>query len=106
MDTDSFYFAISHNSLLDTIEANLGEEKYREVTENGELRSFLCHMGDPDGLNDRFTPGLFKLEFEGLSMICLSPKTYIVWTTVRGAGFTNIKYSSKGLSKRNNLLPR
>lgn len=50
------------------------------------------------------TPGLFKEEFRGDGIVALNSKTYFCWGM---EGETeNIKYSSKGLSKRTNQLSR
>ena len=49
---------------------------------------------------DMRTPGLFKKEYEGHGMIALNSKTYCCWNRDE----TNVKISSKGLSKRTNTL--
>ena len=47
-------------------------------------------------VHDRRTPGLFKVEFEGVGMVALNSKTYCCWSEEES------KYSSKGLSKHTN----
>ena len=50
---------------------------------------------------DSRTPGLFKEEFSGIGMISLNSKTYFCWSSDE-----NVKYSSKGLSKKTNKLSK
>jgi hypothetical protein len=99
MDTDSLYFAISGDSLVETVRANLSEEEYARFL--AEKDNFLCNM-DGSGVRDMFTPNLFKLEFEGSSMSGLNPKTHIAWDTDEGGDVTRVKRSQKGLSHRLN----
>jgi len=47
---------------------------------------------------DRRTPGLFKVEFEGVGAIALCSKAYYVW------GDEKFKYSSKGAQKNRIVL--
>ena len=114
MDTDSAYMALS-GSLSSVVRTELrkqfwleygdwfprpycdqhkgdfGTTKLREY-EGGEpwspaecCNSVLRH--------DMRTPGLFKVEFEGVGMVALNSKTYYCWSD------DNYKYSSKGVSK-------
>lgn len=97
MDTDSLYFAISDSSLeLAVPDAN--RMAYEQLK-----RQFLVTSDA-----EKRTPGLFKLEWSGTGMICLCSKTYIAFTTSRDEHgneiATNVKMSSKGLSKRTNKL--
>ena len=107
IDTDSAYFAISGERFIDVVRPHLREEFMRKI--HGQ-----CGVGaiEADGSNwypracceadakyDRRTPGLFKLEAEGDTMISLASKTYLLTC---GEKF---KMSCKGLNKRNVLEP-
>ena len=101
MDTDSYYFAISGESLHDVV---LPERKqaYLESIEGA------CHLDTieadgtywfprtccpPHALYDKRTPGLMKLEASGHLLICLAAKTYFL------ANDRGNKLSCKGANK-------
>ena len=67
MDTDSFYFALSHDTLEDAVKPELLEEFEREKNQwlSWDKRSSR-------------EPGLFKLEKEGTRAIALCSKCYFV----------------------------
>ena len=95
MDTDSLYIAITGKCLEDLVRAELLEE-YLTVK-----YQWLVRQGDPEWeLIDKYTPGLFKVEFEGTDMVCLNSKTYFCFNADSGAS----KYSCKGVSKRLNNI--
>lgn len=138
MDTDSAYMALSGPNLKSVIKPNLLSEyelgltgfcrDYPEVAADAEFHWFPRTCCDKHNKYDKRAPGLFKLEYEGDSMIGLSSKTYIVSkvktnpvsNTVITAHallrkvlnlkpkrlqrsprtFREVKFSSKGVSKR------
>ena len=87
MDTDSFYIAISGESLDDVIKPELRAEYEAEKS-----KWFAT-----DKYSER-TPGLFKIEFIGFRMIALTAKCYFV------EGKEGTKYSCKGVSKKQNEM--
>ena len=87
MDTDSFYLAISGESLDDVIKPELRAEY------EAEKSKWLA----TDKYSER-TPGLFKIEFIGFRMIALTAKCYFV------EGKEGTKYSCKGVSKKQNEM--
>ena len=87
MDTDSFYIALSGDSLDDVIKPELRAEY------EAEKHKWLA----TDKYSER-TPGLFKVEFEGFRMIALTVKCYFV------EGKEGTKYSCKGISKKQNEM--
>jgi len=88
MDTDSNYMAISGERLEDVIRPELKAEF------DAEKNQWLAW----DRWSGR-TPGLFKLEFEGLRMIALCSKCY--YADNREGGQKQ-KFGIKGMSKRQN----
>lgn len=105
MDTDSAYFAISESSLSDVIKPHLKDKYFRTInencTDNHNVDSVVwfprkCCM--KHATYDKRTPGLFKLEFDGDSMIGLCSKTYAIVKSDEGK--EEVKFSSKGISKR------
>ncbi|XP_069106330.1 uncharacterized protein [Argopecten irradians] len=92
MDTDSYYMALSGECLEDLIRPELKDEFVREKnhwfprTDTPEARAYT-----------KRTPGLFKVEMTGQSMVCLCAKTYAVQ---KSAGDTvESKFSCKGINK-------
>ena len=83
MDTDSFYLALSDNSLDDIVKALLKREYLSDKT------NWLA----TDKFSER-TPGLFKPEFVGTRGVWLNAKCYLVQN--------ENKYSCKGVSKKQN----
>ena len=65
MDSDSFYMAISGDSLDEIVKPDMVQEFEREKHKWVAVRDW-----------DKRTPGLFKLEAEGSAMIALCPKCY------------------------------
>ena len=87
MDTDSFYIALSAETLDDVIKPELRAEY------EAEKSKWLA----TDKYSER-TPGLFKIEFIGFRMIALTAKCYFV------EGKEGTKYSCKGVSKKQNEM--
>jgi hypothetical protein len=95
MDTDSAYIAFSGEKFEDLIKPELKEDyllnknKWFPRDDTKEHAKF-----------DKRTPGLFKEEYRGKSIISLCPKMYFV----EGADHEDKKYkfSSKGIQKGNN----
>ena len=91
MDTDSMYFALSHEKLEDAIrpgyETQFEEEKKRWLAWNKWSNR---------------EPGLFKLEKEATSGIALCSKCYHMEDQATGKA----KVSSKGVNKRQNEMRR
>ena len=85
MDTDSMYFALSHDKFEDAIKPD-----YRAQFEQ-DKKSWLW---------SNLEPGLFKLEKQGTRAIALCSKCYYVEDESGGQA----KMSSKGVNKRQNEL--
>ena len=90
MDTDSFYFALSHDTLEAAVKPELLEEFEREKNQ------WLSW----DKWSSR-EPGLFKLEKEGTRAIALCSKCYFV----DDEQSAKTKISSKGVSQKQNMPP-
>ena len=90
MDTDSMYFALSHDTLEEAVKPELLQE-----FENNK-KQWLSW----DKWNNR-EPGLFKLEKEGTRAIALCSKCYFV--DDENSAMT--KMSSKGVSQKQNMPP-
>ena len=82
MDTNSFYMAISDDSLDEIVKPDMVQEFDREKHEWVAVSDW-----------DKRTPGLFKLEAEGSAMIALCPKCYYLEPFENG----KTKCSSKGI---------
>ena len=117
MDTDSLYFSISGPSLDSVIKRAKRREFYSEFHKwfpspacdthrqefieckvSGEewSQAFCCKQRQ---LDDKRTPGLFKVEYEGKGCVALTSKTHFCF------GDTN-KLASKGLNIRLNNLTK
>ena len=118
MDTDSAYMALS-DSLANVIRPDMrlqfwteyGDWFPRPFCPAHKTKFIATKMAEYEGgaawtpsqccqdilLYDKRTPGLFKVEFEGVGMIALNSKTYYCWDKDDIS-----KYSSKGISKSNN----
>jgi len=108
MDTDSLYFAISTDTLEESIKPSMKEiyektmkgncrdtfEPFMKETQNEHTVWFPRNCCKKHEHFDRRTPGLFKLEFSGDFMISLCSKSYLI------ADNNKIKFSSKGINKR------
>ena len=94
MDTDSAYFAFTSEMLEDIIKPELRNE-YNETK-----HLWFGRKDTPaNELYDKRTPGLFKLEFKGDGIICLSSKCYLAFGD-------KTKLSSKGINKKQNKLTK
>ena len=89
MDTDSMYFALSHDKFEDAIKPGY-QPQFEE-----DKKSWLAW----DKWSNR-EPGLFKLEKQGTREIALCSKCYYVEDETSGGA----KMSSKGVNKRQNEL--
>ena len=87
MDIDSFYMAISGNSINETVRLEL----------RGEYDKFLS----TSNYHDR-TPGLFKAEFQGTRMITLTSKCYYA----EDVKLKQPKFNCKCISKKQNPVSR
>ena len=85
MDTDSLYFGLAHENLQDAVYPHLKSDfvsklkgKCSQVHEadSGTFFPRTCCLRDEKFC--RRSPGLFKKEFSGESMIALCSKTYII----------------------------
>jgi predicted NAD-dependent protein-ADP-ribosyltransferase YbiA (DUF1768 family) len=103
IDTDSIYFAHTGNNLIDIIKPHLKQEFRNKIYNNcsdqvevtPENDFFLARQCCEKHLAfDNRTPGLCKIEAEGVKMICLSSKTYFLKTDQH-----NFKLSAKGVNK-------
>ena len=88
MDKDSFYLAISGDSLDDIVRPEM-KQAYE-----ADKKNWLA----TDKFSER-TPGLFKPEFVGTRRVWLTGKCYLVQNEVN-----ENKYSCKGVSKKHNGL--
>lgn len=125
MDTDSFYFAISSESLEDVIKENKKKEFYENF--HNWFPAQTCDLHRPEYIKkklsgqtwnpiqsccqarkarDKRTPGLMKTEWIGDGCIALSSKTYYCFLNNKDGGECNIKIASKGLNKRQNNLTK
>jgi len=91
MDTDSNYLALSGDSLADVVRPDM------KVEFEAEKRNWLAW----DKWSS-WTPGLFKLEFEGSRMIALSSKCY--FSDEEGELGEKRKFSVKGMLRTQNKL--
>ena len=89
MDTDSMYMAISAEKLDNIIKPEMQKEYF-----NGGKEKFLSTSKYHEK-----TPGLFKMEFDGIRMIALSSKCYYA-EDENG----KVKYSCKGTIHRQNEM--
>jgi predicted NAD-dependent protein-ADP-ribosyltransferase YbiA (DUF1768 family) len=103
VDTDALYFSHTGDDLYSIVRPHLKEEFRKKIydncsddieiiPENGFFFSRKCcerHLA-----YDNRTPGLCKLEAEGVKMICLSSKTYFLKINKE-----NYKLSAKGVNK-------
>ena len=109
MDTDSLYLALSATDLADVVKPDMRQSFYDNydkwfpsevcdrhkdnfVRGKGTL-ALACQNCKVRKVYEKRTPGLFKLEYEGLGMISLCSKTYHCF------GDYN-KTSTKGLTKQ------
>ena len=88
MDTDSFYLAMSGDSLDEIVRPEMRQ------TYEADKKNWLA----TDKFSER-TPGLFKPEFVGTRGVRLTAKCYLVQNEVN-----EDKYSCKGVSKNHNVL--
>ena len=88
MDTDSFYLAMSGDSLDEIVKPKMKQ------TYEADKKNWLA----TDKFSKR-TPGLFKPEFVGTRDVWLTAKCYLVQNEA-----TENKYSCKGVSKKHNDL--
>ena len=91
MDTDSFYLALSGNSLDDIVKASLKKE-YLSDKRNWPATDKFSET----------TPGLFKPEFVGTRGVWLTAKCYLVQNEEKMYTNKENKYSCKGVSKKQN----
>ena len=93
MDTDSAYIAISSENLESLIKPEMLEEYTIDKCNWFPRTDMIEHAR-----YDKRTPGLFKVKWEGDSIIGLCSKTYYCF------GDKKDKCSCKGLSKKNNVI--
>ena len=115
-DTDSVYIAISKEELEELIFPHLREEYFKNARDkffpaecckyhkNNYVKTRIegrkwtrLPCCEKEHVRENRTPGLFKPEFSGSKWVGLSPKCYFAYDE------NNSKYSSKGVSKSNNL---
>ena len=99
MDTDSFYMALSAEDFDDIIKPEMKELYFGDGAQLGseaEKKNWLV----TDEYSKR-VPGLFKPEFRGKRMIALTSKCYFA---DNGDSDTKVKFSCKGVSRRQNKM--
>ena len=89
MDTDSFYPAMSGDSLDEIVRSDMKQ------TYEADKKNWLA----TDKFSKR-TPGLFKPEFVGIRGVLLTAKCYLV----QSEALNENKYSCKGVSQKHNGL--
>ena len=89
MDTDSFYLAMTGDSLDEIVRPEI-KQAY-EADKKNQLAT--------DKFSER-TPGLFKPEFESTRCVWLTAKCYLVQNEAHNEN----KYSCKGVSQKHNNL--
>ena len=101
MDTDSAYMALAGKTLEDIVRPRKKEELRKQKFGSCKKTNFTAADGffpreccSTHKAYDRRTPGLFKIEAEGKSMIALCSKTYIL-KEKEG----KYKFSCKGVNK-------
>ena len=118
MDTDSPYMALS--APLESILKPGTEREFREeygmwfprrACESHNSEFIDCMLSGGTWVqgecckqitkHDSRTPGLFKEEYKGSGAVALNSKTYDCWDSIQKTS----KGSSKGISKRLNVLP-
>ena len=96
MDTDSAYAAFSSENVEDLIKPELREE-YQRVKYD-----YFPRDDTPEHSKyDERTPGLFKVEYRGDGIICLSSKMYYCFSSS-----AKDKSSCKGVSKKQNKIDK
>ena len=125
MDTDSLYFVISDSSLENIVKIGKKAEFYNSFhnwfpspacdEHHTDFVQTKCRgeIWEPRGpcciqrlKDDKRTPGLFKLEYEGDGIVALCSKTYFCFTNNYNGEETNTKVATKGLSKNLNHLTK
>ena len=119
-DTDSYFFAVSGNSIHDIIKEDMRSLFYDEYDQWFVSESCKYHRQlfkqikmnkkkwNPKPCCIRFhkydsrTPGKFHVEAEADGMVCLSSKTYICYNKDEHDTFNCVKSASKGISKKLN----
>ena len=101
MDTDSLYFGLAHQNLQDAVYPHLRSEFVKQIVgtcsvpREADAQTFFPQTCcKKDALYAKRTPGLFKEEAEGYSMIALCFKTYVLDSP---GGY---KLSCKGVNKK------
>ena len=99
-DTDSYYLALSRDSLEGALKPEMREayreERYGHCGEEG-FEGLMTRLCCPECTRyDLKRPGCYKAEFEGDIVVALCSKTYVAQET--GSG--HIKLSLKGVNKR------
>ena len=103
MDTDSLYIALSEESLEAAIKPHMVSAYVNSVRKRCvDLPSvpvstdcwFPRKCCKKHEKHDLYTPGLFKVEFQGHEMVGLCSKTYA------GQNADSVKYSCKGINTR------
>ena len=99
-DTDSCYLAIASDSLQKIVRPEMEEAYQKQHYERCGDRSYdgviLPQCCDSCRTYFRFSPGFYKVEFEGECIVALSSKTYVASNKDK----SNLKLSSKGCQKR------
>ena len=101
MDTDSAYMALAGQKLEDIVMPSKRQTLLKQKMGHCGSKAFTAEQGffpreccNEHIKYDRRTPGLFKVEAEGTSMIALCSKTYIL-----KQADDRVKFSCKGMNK-------
>ena len=108
-DTDSLYLALAKDTLDECVKPELKEEwdrvKHKFFASDSNEPVEFAGKTIPLRQYDKRTPGKYKIEFEGVGMICLNSKVYHCWSDeVDDNGETIVKTSCKGIQKKRNVL--
>ena len=108
-DTDSIYIALGEETLLDSVKPEMRDEFLSSLTDNCTDQykvtddSFIGRICCPSHIAyDKKLPGICKEEWRGSKMICLCSKSYVAVSSDKPE---NIKFSLKGVNKRNFVDP-
>ena len=82
MDTDSLYFGISAENLLEVVKPQLRDSFQKLLSGNcTSVRDSNAYLPrtccEEHSFDDSKHPGLFKKEWSGVKMLCLASKTYV-----------------------------
>ena len=108
-DTDSLYISIARETIDECVKPQLREqwftEKWKFFSSEDERETDFKGQKISYAQWEKRTPGKYKIEFEGVGMICLNSKVFHIWSVkLDDEGKLVTKTSCKGTQKRRNDL--